>query len=968
MPKSPRQASLPGMDDESRVAASVEPSRESGKLAAQQQAISADRAENNASPFGPEWTVYAIDSHSLIFQVFHAMHGSDLTSPQGEPVGAVYGFARDMLQLLERKSPTALVCAFDLPGPTFRHDMYDKYKADRSEMPDELRSQIPKIRELVNAMGIPVLDSAGFEADDVLATLARLCDEAGAKCSIVTGDKDCRQLITDNVSVYNIRKDQDYTAVELFGDWGIRPDQVVDFQALVGDKVDNVPGVPLIGPKIAMELLERFGTVEEVLDHASEVSGKKRSQNLIDFREDALISRKLVELDVNVPITPDWQACRVGGFDLEKLDSLFREHGFRGLGDRIKMLGNQFQSVGSTTAAPPASAWEADYHLVDTLEGLQQLVEQLSQQTTISVDTETTSVQPREAEIVGYSFAWQSGVAYYVAVRGPEGSQVIDPAKAAELLKPVLENPTIGKIGQNLKYDIVVLKNAGIQLAGVEFDTMVASYLLEAGERGYNLDLLAQRYLGHATSKIEDLIGKGKNQRRMDEAPVAEVSDYAAEDADVPLRLLPILQARLEEDNLVELNETLETPLIEVLAQIEFEGVCVDVERLAELSKTYTARLERLALEIEEMAGHPLNIASPKQLSEVLFTELGLPVIKKTKTGASTDASVLEELASQHPLPAKIVEYRQYSKLLGTYIDALPKLVHPTTGRVHASLNQVVAATGRLSSSNPNLQNIPIRTAEGREIRSAFRAGQPGWQLLAADYSQIELRVLAHFCSDLTLSDAFAADEDIHRLVASQVNGVTLDEVTTDMRRAAKAVNFGIIYGQSPFGLAKALDISKEAAADFIETYFASYPGVLDFFVDTLTECRNKGYVTTLLGRRRAVSGIRPVPEGLREPKNGQLRQLNLPERTAVNTVIQGSAADLIKLAMLAVHRRLKEEPLEARMILQIHDELLFEVAPDSIEPLVKLVDEEMTNVMALDVPLKVDVKVGPNWAECEGV
>ncbi len=452
----------------------------------------------------------------------------------------------------------------------------------------------------------------------------------------------------------------------------------------------------------------------------------------------------------------------------------------------------------------------------------------------------------------------------------------------------------------------------------------------------------------------------------MDEVSVADVAPYAAEDADIPLQLQPILSERLEAQGLDELNETVEVPLISILAEMEYLGISVDVHRLAELSERYGKHLQGLAAEIEEMAGHPLNIASPKQLRQLLFDELGLPVIKKTKTGPSTDASVLDELASRHPLPAKIVQYRQFSKLLNTYVDALPEMVHPSTGRVHASFNQVVAATGRLSSSSPNLQNIPIRTPEGREIRSAFRAGPADWKLLAADYSQIELRVLAHVCSDQTLCEAFANDEDIHALVASQVEGVDQADVTSDMRRRAKAVNFGILYGQSPFGLAKALDISQDAAAEFIESYFASYPGVLDFFADTLTKCREQGYVTTLLGRRRAIQGVRPVPAGLREEKTGLLRQLNMPERTAVNTVIQGSAADLIKLAMIGVHRRLKTDPLQANMLLQIHDELVFEVEPDAIDSLAKLVVEEMSQVHPLDVPLKVDVKFGENWAECE--
>ncbi len=905
-----------------------------------------------------DWTLCAVDSFSLLFQVFHAM--PEMTSPRGEPVAAVYGFVRDMLQLIETRRPEAIVCAFDLPGPTFRHELYDAYKADRGTMPEELASQIPKIREVLDALGIPVLAEPGFEADDVLATIARICNEQSVNCLVVTGDKDCRQLITDRVSVYNIRKNAIYDAQSLADDWGIRPDQVVDFQSLVGDKVDNVPGVPLIGPKIAKELLAQYDTLENVLDHASEVAGAKRKQNLIDYRDQALLSRQLVRLDVEVPVTPDWNAARIGGMDHERLAELFQEYGFRSLGKRAAELD------GHQSSEPTKMNQPVDYQLVDTMEQLDALVADLGEQKLISVDTETTDITARNAEIVGYALSYQPATGYYVPVRGPAGETVLDPAKVADKLRPILENPDIAKLGQNLKYDMVVLQGAGIRLAGVRFDTMIASYLLDAGERSHNLDQLASRYLDHTTTKIDTLIGKGKNQKRMDEVPVADVAAYAAEDADIPLQLHPLLQAKLEEQDLVKLNEDVEVPLVKVLAQMEFLGIQIDTSRLAELSTRYTARLQELSVEIEAMAGHPLNIASPKQLSQLLFEELGLPVIKKTKTGASTDASVLEELAPMHPLPAKIVEHRKFSKLLNTYINALPDMVCPATGRIHASFNQVVAATGRLSSSNPNLQNIPIRTAEGREIRSAFRAGPEGWKILAADYSQIELRVLAHFTSDPTLCQAFANDEDIHALVASQVEGVDLAEVDSSMRRRAKAVNFGIIYGQSPFGLAKSLGISQEEAAEFIETYFAKYPGVLDFFTKTLTECREQGYVTTLLGRRRAVQGVRPMPEGFREPKTGALRQLNLPERTAVNTVIQGSAADLIKLAMLGVHDRLQNESLSANMLLQIHDELLFEVAPKTIDPLAQLVREEMCQVMTLAVPLKVDIKQGDNWAECE--
>jgi DNA polymerase-1 len=902
------------------------------------------------------WNVYVVDAYSLIFQVFHAL--PEMSSPRGEQVGAVFGFVRDMLYLIEDKKPNALICAFDPPGKTFRDELFDAYKAERSEMPVELVGQIPKIESVLSALGIPILMREGYEADDVLATLARICDEHGANCFIVTGDKDCRQLITDRVAVYNIRRNQVFDAAALREDWGVSPDQVVDFQALVGDKVDNVPGVPGIGPKTAQQLLETYSTLDNLLDHAADIPGAK-GKKLAECREQAILSRQLVRLDPQVPITPDWDASRVGGFDGDALVDLFGEFGFRSFVDRVKKL---------DTAAKPAAttAEQANYHLVDTPEKLAGLVAQLKKQTLISVDTETTHVMPRCAEIVGYSFAFKPGEGYYVAVRGPEGERLLDPRTTLEALRPILESPEIRKIGQNLKYDAIVLRNLGVTLAGLAFDTMIASYLIDAGGRSHNLDELAQRYLNHTTIKIDQLIGKGKDQRRMDEVAVAQVAIYAAEDADIPLQMEPILADKLEQMELTKLNEEVEVPLIDVLADLEFVGMRVDPARLAELSTRYGERLTILEQEIEELAGHPLNIGSPKQLAQVLFQELGLPVVKKTKTGPSTDADVLEQLAASHPLPAKIVEYRQFSKLKNTYVDALPVLIHPETGRVHTSLNQVVAATGRLSSSDPNLQNIPIRTEEGREIRSAFVPGPQGWKLLCADYSQIELRVLAHYSSDPAMCAAFDRDDDIHTLVASQVFGIPLDEVTSGQRRSAKAVNFGVIYGQSPFGLAKGLGITNEEAAAFIDGYFKTYRGVAEFMVDTLDGCRRDGYVTTILGRRRSIQGVRPVDQLSLLSETPSRRPLTLPERTAVNSVIQGTAADMIKLAMLAISRRLKQEKFAAKMLLQIHDELVFEAPPEELDSLTTLVRDEMRGVLPLSVPLKVDTKTGENWADCE--
>ena len=944
-----QQTSLPGFESEP----APEPKSSSPRTARAHHPTLAEPG----GPAGPApqslegKTVWVIDSHSLIYQVFHAL--PNMTGPRGEPVGAVFGFTRDLLDLLNRKKPDYLFCAFDLPGKTFRHEMYDEYKANRKTMPEDLQPQIESIHRVIGALGIPALACESYEADDILATVARITAELGGQCIVVTGDKDCRQLITDRVTIYNIRKDELFDRDALLEKWGITPEQVVDFQALVGDASDNVPGVPLIGPKFARQLIEKFGTLDEVLDHADEVSGAKRKENLIKYRDQAELSRKLVRLDADTPVKIDWPGGEVGEIHRAAAQALFREFGFRNMGEKLDAL----QEIPDE----PPPALEVEYRLVDTPELLETFVAEMQRQKCISLDTETTDVRPRWAEIVGYSFAWRDNEAWYLPVRAPEGERCLDPQTTLEALRPVLEDPEIGKIGQNLKYDMIVLRSAGVELAGVTFDTMVADYLLEAGRRGHNLDELASRYLGHTTTKISELIGTGKNQKRMDEVPVAQVVDYAGEDAMLPLRLRPILARSMTETGLSDLFTDLELPLIDVLVEIEHNGIRVDVDRLSQLSRRYGERIDELEETIYELAGHSLNIASPKQLQQVLFTELGLPTIKKTKTGPSTDASVLEELARLHELPAKIIEYRQYAKLKSTYVDALPEMVHPDTGRVHASFNQVVTATGRLSSSDPNLQNIPVRTDEGREIRSAFIPDGKDSVLLAADYSQIELRFLAHFSGDERLCEAFARDDDIHAQVAGQVNQVPLEEVTADMRREAKAVNFGVIYGQSAFGLAKSLGIEQEAAAKFIDSYFEGYPGIGTFLDEVLAKCRTNGYVSTIRGRRRAISGVRDETARSRAG-----RQTNLAERTAINTVIQGSAADLIKVAMVAIHRRLKREKLSAKMLLQIHDELIFEVPSDQLHDLAKLITEEMVHACQLQVPLKVDLKAGPNWADAK--
>lgn len=904
--------------------------------------------------------VWIVDSHSLIFQVFHAI--PPMTGPAGQPVAAIYGFARDMVFLLEKKKPDYLICAFDMHGPTFRHELYDDYKVNRAEMPEELPSQIQGIRRLLNAMNIPVIESPGFEADDVLAAVAKVVDQQGGTCTLVTTDKDCRQLITDNVRMFNVRKDAFYDAESLLGDWGIRPDQVVDFQAMVGDPVDNVPGIPLIGPKIAKELLNQFGTLEAILDNVDKISGKKRKENLANGREKAMLSKDLVRLRDDVPVEWDWAKYLVSPTDVEACEAICDEFGFRTLAKQLQSLSDPGAGQGSEPVSQLEQS-ELEYLTIETLDQLRELTSELAKQKRISIDTETTHTSPRWADLVGISVAWKPGVARYIPIRAPEGDVQLPLEEAIEILKPVFEDPEVKKLGQNLKYDEIVFRGVGVQLAGVDFDTMIAHYLLEAGARSHGLDELARRYLQHETVKISELIGTGKKQILMSEVPVEKVSYYACEDADIPLRLFEILNERLDEEGLNDLFDDVEIPLVDVLVEMEYNGIRVDTDRLQQLSSDYGERLEELESQIYEIAGQPFNIASPKQLAEILFEKRGLPVIKKTKTGASTDAEVLEQLAKQDPLPQKIVEFRQYAKLKNTYIDALPNMICPKSGLVHTSFNQVVAATGRLSSNEPNLQNIPIRTKEGKDIRSAFKASHDDWVLVCADYSQIELRVLAHYSKDQALCEAYQQNEDIHARVASEVYGIPLAEVTSSERRSAKAINFGIVYGQSAFGLAKALDIEKDEAFGFIDAYFRKYPGVDDFMENTLKQCYQDGFVKTFLGRRRKIDGVRSPQK--RDRLN---RQLLMPERTAVNTVIQGSAADIIKLAMLRVHKTLQASQLKSKLLLQIHDELVFEAPPEEVPELVKLISQEMTGAVTLDVPLVVDVESGQNWAECEPV
>ncbi len=928
--------------------------------------------------------VYLIDTYSLMFQVFHAI--PTMTSPSGQPTNALYGFSRDLVTLLKNHHPAWLICAWDSAEPATRNAIYADYKANRSETPPDLKLQIPKIRELIDAFGIPVIEHAGWEADDVIATLTRQAVAAGREVHIVTSDKDIRQLLGPQVKVFNFRKNAYLDEAGLLADWGVRPDQVVDFQSLVGDAVDNVPGVPLVGPKKAAQLLQQFGTLDEVLLRADEAPGAKLRENLKAFAEQARMSRNLVRLNCELPLDFDWESRRGVSPQVPRLQEMFRQAGFRTLIQEVK----QFEAAGGE-AKPPATVrslfdtLEAEetvpapaansagtqviapttsptstrrWETVDTPEALAGFVERLKQQRRICLDLETTNVDPRRAEIVGWAFSWETDSGHYLPVQGPAGSRLLDAGKVVETLRPILENPGLELVNQNVKYDLIVLRTVGIEAPTLGLDPMVGDYLLDAGARSHNLETLIDKYLGRPSISISELIGTGKNQKSMAEVPVERVAEYATEDADYSLQIADLIGVELQRENLWELYWNLERPLIPVLAEMEYQGVRVDQAELERQSIDLSARLERLVREIHEGAGHEFNIDSPLQLRKVLFEELHLPVKKKTKTGPSTDQDVLEELALLHPLPAKIIEHRHLSKLKGTYLDALPALIHPVTKRIHCSFNQVVAATGRLSSSDPNLQNIPIRTEEGRRIRKAFIPGEAGWKLVSADYSQIELRMLAHFSQDPELLAAFAQGVDIHTAVAADVYGVDRTAVTSEMRRVAKAVNFGVIYGQSPFGLSAQLGISQEEAARFIDEYFTRYAGVDRFLEQVLTECEQSGYARTILGRRRRIEGIRRVRN----------RSRTLPERTAINSVIQGSAADLIKQAMIRIFERLRTERQPAKMLLQIHDELVFECPEDEVPSLVKLVREEMTTALELSVPLAVDVTSGENWLEGEDI
>src|SRR5215468_4304093 len=886
--------------------------------------------------------VYLVDGSSYVYRAFFAIR-QQLTTSRGLPTKAVFGFKNMLQKLIRDERPQYLGVAFDERGPTFRHELDATYKAHRPSMPDELAVQIPYIHRLVEALDIPKLSLPGYEADDILGTLARRFETEGYDVVLVSGDKDLCQLVSAHTTILDTMKDQRVGVAEVRERFGVGPEGVIDVLGLMGDSSDNIPGVPGVGKKTAKELMAQFGSMEALLPRLDEVKRPKLRENLQQHAELARQSRLLATIDLQTPITVTLQELTVGAPCLEELRALYEELEFR---TDLQALSN----VGVHT-----SSVEKHYRSITTLEDLEAEIAVLRQAGSFAIDTETISQDPMRAELVGLSLAHTPHEAVYIPLRHSYLGvpTQLEATLVLERLRPLLEDAAIPKYGQNIKYDYIILHRQGITMRGLDYDTMVAGYLINPSRRMNNLDALAREYLNYTPISYEEVAGKGARQVTFDQVDIARATTYNAEDADVALLLTQTLRPRLAEHQLEHLFHEIEMPLVAVLAALEMRGVMVDAAYLRQMSQHLQVQMDALLQEIFTQVGEEFNINSPPQLQHILFDVLKLPTGKKTKTGYSTDVSVLENLALEHELPRLILDYRHLAKMKSTYVDALPQMIHPQTGRIHTSFNQTITETGRLSSSNPNLQNIPIRSDLGREMRRAFVAA-PGHVLVSADYSQIELRLLAHMSGDPVLIDAFRAGQDIHTRTAMEVFGVDGSVVDSDMRRMAKTVNFGILYGLSPFGLAQRLHISNDAARTYIDGYFARYPGVKACLDGILAAARQQGYVTTLLQRRRYLPDITNANRTIREAA----------ERTAINMPFQGSAADLIKLAMVHLHHQIVTEHLPCHMLLQIHDELLFEIPENAVEEMVPRIIETMENVWHLEVPLTVEVGQGHTWAE----
>ncbi len=899
-----------------------------------------------------------IDGNALLHRAFHAL--PPLTTKDGILVNAVYGFVTILIRVMKELKPKYAAVTFDLAKPTFRHKQYEEYKATRIKQPDELYEQIPLIKQIVKAFNLPIYEKEGFEADDVIGTIVKqLKNNNELEVFIVTGDLDTLQLVNDHTKVYTLKRSINDTIIydekgveERYN--GLKPEQLIDFKALRGDPSDNIPGVKGIGEKTAIELLLKFNTLENLYQKLNQAKNiKPRIKELLEkYRDDAFLSKQLATIVTDVPIKFDLKKCEIKGVNRDEIVNIFQKLEFKTLLGKIPELENSLNLENNQTSSSTND--KHTYRLIDNHSNLQKFLAKLSQQKIFALDTETSSLNPWLAELVGISFCWQKGRAYFVDFNKLKNEQVLGK------LKQILAKKTIKKIGHNIKFDMAALFTAGFDLQGVDFDTMVAAYLLKPGERRFKLDTLVFSEFGHQMTSIESLIGKkGKNQLSMAEVDSHTISDYACEDADYTFRLYQKLKKEIKEAKLDKLFKQIEMPLIPVLFAMEKNGVKIDEKYLNKLRNTIQKKIDDLENKIHKLCGVKFNIASPQQLKEILFKKLQIPTegLKKIKTGISTAAGELEKMKNLHPVIPLILEYRELTKLQSTYVESLPKLINPKTGRIHTSFNQTITATGRLSSSDPNLQNIPIRTELGRKIRGAFIAEHRN-KLLSADYSQIELRVVAHLSGDQNMINTFKAGKDIHQATAAYIFDVPFSAVTPEMRRKAKEVNFGILYGMGPFGLAERTGISRQEAKQFIDKYFTKYARVKQFTEEIITQARKKGYVETLFGRRRYLPEI----------NSGVAQVRNAAERAAINMPTQGTAADIMKLAMIAVYNKISQKYPQAKLILQVHDELVLEVPEEDVKTIAKLVKYEMEHITTLKVPLVVDVKIGDNWLEMEEV
>ena len=901
-----------------------------------------------------------MDGHAMVHRSFRAIATQrHLTvSTTGEDVTGVYGFTNVFLRALQDWKPTHYAIAFDTSAPTFRHQQFEAYKAQREPSPPELRPQFGRVKELMAAFGVPIYEVEGFEADDVIGTLCRQAEEQGLDSVILTGDRDTFQLISPRVRVdlsYSIQDRKVYDESELADRYGgLTAGQQPDFKSLLGDSSDNIPGVPRVGEKTAIKLLNEFNDLEGIYEHIEDVKPPSVRKSLEENRDRAYENRVLMTISREAPVELSLESSRSGEYDRQKVVSFLTELEFHSVIPRLPAPTWDPGAVTVAETAPPGTTPDSDYVTVTTEAQFGEMLTELRAAGGFSFDTETTSLEQMRAELVGLSFATDPGRAWYIPVGHREGDQLPLEEILAQV-KPLMEDAELSKCAHNANFDMMVLANYGINVQNVSFDTMVAAHLLSRNQIG--LKNLSLDVLGIEMQPITELIGRGTRQKTFDQVPIEDATPYAAADADMTARLHGRLGPLIEQQNLASLMNDIEMPLTPVLVRMQRQGIKVDVGMLHEMARDLNEQMHQTEMELYESIGHTVNINSPQQLSDLLFNEIGLPKTKRTKTGYSTDANSLENLKGLHPVVDKILDYRQTSKLKSTYVDTLPELINPDTGRIHTSYNQVGSATGRMSSSDPNLQNIPIRTELGRQVRRAFMAEDaPDWVLFSADYSQIELRVLAHLSQDPELLEAFRRGEDIHAATASLMNDVPINEVTSDQRRIAKVLNFGVIYGLSAHGISQQTEFSREEGARFIEAYFNKYPAIAGYLDEVKAKTRETQYVETLCGRRRYMPDV--------NASNANVR--HAAERMAINMPIQGTAADIMKLAMIRVHDRLDRENLRAKMLLQVHDELVFEVPREEISVLQDLVFDEMPAAMDLDVTLKVEAKMGETWGDLE--